>query len=282
MGHNISVLKRDKSRELFSEKKLCNSLLFIGVDERTSYLLCHLVKKSIRRDVSSDEIFRLTRDFLFERDPGLSALYALERGLSVLGPSGFVFEQYVAAMFQDMGYSVRTNIYLEGEGVSHEIDVYARKGNVIFLSEAKYRNDFKTRTHIDQVMYADARLQDIRRRARQKSDTREYYMWVITNTRFTDNAILYAVHRDLQLLGWNQPPFINFMKIVYERKLYPVTILPSITKDILKKMSTMDLILVKNLASLSVSEYQEKFGLSQKISEKLFQEVQELLGNKVI
>jgi len=276
------VVKRDKAEEIFSREKLCKSLIKIGADEHISRYVCTLIDQSIESEVSTDEIFKKTRDFLYRIDPDLSALYSLERGLSSLGPSGFVFEQYVGAIFVEMGYKVKTNVYMKGEGVEHEIDVYAQKGNVIFLTEAKYKNDFKLKTHIDHVMYADARLQDIRRRAERDGDAREYYMWIITNTKFTDNAIHYAEHRDIQLLGWDYPPYINLMKLVSEKKLYPVTILPSITKSVLKKLSHMNLILVKYLTSFTVDDFMKKFGTSHRLAKRLVSEVDALMERDLI
>ena len=93
----------------------------------------------------TEEIFNITRKYLYDFDPGIAAIYGLERGLSALGPSGFLFEQYVAALFVEQGYKVKTNVYLRGEGVDHEIDVFAEKGNVTFIVEAKYRNDYKNK-----------------------------------------------------------------------------------------------------------------------------------------
>ena len=276
------VVKRDKREEIFSREKLCSSLTQIGAKEHVARHVCTLIDQSIQDEISTDEIFRRTRDYLYKIDPDLSALYALERGLSSLGPSGFAFEQYVAALFTEMGYQVQTNVYLKGEGVEHEIDVYAEKGNVVFISEAKYKNDFKLKTHIDHVMYADARLQDIRRRAKREGDPREYYMWVITNTKFTDNAIHYAAHRDIQLLGWNYPPFINLMKLVSEKKLYPVTILPSITRSILKKLARKDLILVKYLIPFTPDDMMEQFGASRRLAQKLVSEIHELMDGDLI
>ena len=276
------VLKRDRTEEIFSKEKLCASLTQIGAGEHTARYVCNMIDQSIDLKISTDEIFKRTRDYLYRIDPNLSALYALERGLSTLGPSGFAFEQYIAAIFVEMGYQVQTNVYLKGEGVDHEIDVYAEKGNIIFISEAKYKNDFKLKTHINHVMYADARLQDIRRRARREGDPREYYMWVVTNTKFTDNAINYVAYRDIQLLGWNYPPFINLMKLVSGKKMYPVTILPSITKSVLKKLAHKELILVKYLTRFDVDDLMKGFGISHRLARKLVLEVRELMEGDII
>ncbi len=277
------IVKRNGYEELFDPQKLCGSIEMTGAPENISREVCFIVSQSIEDHMSTDRIFKITRDYLYRYDPDIAALYGLERGLSALGPSGFVFEQFIAALFLDIGgYQVKTNVYLEGEAVSHELDVWAEKGNVVFLVEAKYRNDFKTKTHINQIMYADARLQDIRRKAQKEGDTREYYMWLITNTQFTDNAIQYVQYRDMQIVGWNFPKYINIMKIVYEKKLYPVTILPSITKSALKSMAHMNTILVKDLKPMSLDELKETFQLSMTLAKKLYQEIQDLTNDHTV
>ncbi len=278
MKKSVKVIKRNGFEELYDSNKLCRSLNIIGTSESMIKNICNVVSSSMKSKVSTNDIFSKVRDLLYEYDPGLAALYGLERGLSILGPSGFMFEQYVASLFREMDYEVDTNVYLEGEGVSHEIDVIAKKGNVIFIVEAKYRNDFKTKTHINQIMYADARLQDIKRKAKNRGDNSEYYMWLITNTLFTDSAINYVKHRDMQLMGWSFPEYINLMKIVYEKKLYPVTTLSSITQTILKKMASEKLILVKDLKYYTIDDFVSKLKCSISLAKELNMEVNDLIG----
>ncbi len=276
------VKKKNGLEELFNPKKLCGSIEMTGISESLSNQVCEIVESSLDSNVSSEDIFKITRKYLHEYNPGIAAVYALERGLSALGPSGFLFEQYVAALFLEMDYDIKTNVYAKGEAVEHEIDVWAEKGNVVFVVEAKYRNDFKTKTHINQVMYADARIQDIKRQAKKQGDNREFYMWVITNTKFTNSAIGYVGYRNIQLMGWNFPKYINLMKIVYEKKLYPVTVLPSITKKALKKMAELNIILVKKLKNFTVNRYVEKFGFSLSLAKKLHNDVQKLMANNTM
>ncbi|MCI5050976.1 MAG: restriction endonuclease [Candidatus Pacebacteria bacterium] len=271
------IVKQNGQEELFQPEKLCHSVMAVGVPDNLANQVCSIVDESIDSGVSTDKIFVTTRKYINEFNPKLAALYGLERGLTALGPSGFIFEQYVAALFKEMGYYVQTNVYVSGEGVSHEIDVWAEKGNVVYIIEAKYRNDYRSKTHINQVMYADAKVQDIRRQAKKVGDTREFYEWVVTNTQFTDNAINYVAHRDMQLMGWDYPKYINLKKIVSERSLYPVTTLPSITKKALKKFSAEGIILVKELAGVSENDFMKKFELSRTLSKKLVEEVKDLI-----
>ncbi|MCA9352819.1 restriction endonuclease, partial [Patescibacteria group bacterium] len=270
--HPKKILKRTGEKELFVPEKLCGSILVTGAPEHLAEQVCSIVSDSIQSGMSTDKIFTMTRSYLSDLSPKIAALYALDRGLGALGPSGFLFEQYVAALFQEMGYTVKNNVYVSGEGVEHEIDIWAEKGNVVYIIEAKYRNDFKAKTHINTVMYADARLNDIRRRAIKEGDTREYYIWVVTNTQFTDAAINYVAYRDVQLMGWDYPKYINLMKIVSDKKLYPVTILPSITLKVLKALAADNIVLIKSLRGYSADTLQTKYGMSRTLAVKLEKE----------
>lgn len=270
------IIKKGGGKELFTPQKLCDSMTMVGASPELAQQICSIVDESVESGTSTDQIFTTTKRYLKEFDPKISALYALERGLGALGPSGFIFEQYVAALFNEMDYDVQTNLHAEGEGVTHEIDVWAEKGNVVYVIEAKYRNDYASKTHINQVMYADARMQDIKRQARKQGDYREFYMWVVTNTRFTDNAINYVEYRDMQLMGWDYPKYINLKKIVSDRKLYPVTILSSITKKLLKQFSADGVILVKTLTGITSQDLQNRYGVSRTMADKLVNEINEL------
>lgn len=273
----MKIKKKTGEAELFDPQKLCDSMVNVGASANLAEQVCSIVEESIDSGASTEKIYTTTRKYLAEFDAGMAAVYGLDRGLSALGPSGFLFEQYVGALLRELGYTVKTNVFVPGEGAVHEIDVWAEKGNLVFIIEAKYRNDYKRKTHIDQVMYADARLGDIRRRAQHDGDTREYYGWVITNTRFTDNAMSYVAFRDIQLMGWDYPKYINLMKIAYEKKLYPVTVIPSMTRTSLKMLSEKGIVLVKELMNYSAEELQKMFGVSMTQAKKIENDILQMM-----
>lgn len=277
IGMQKQIVKRTGEVELFDSSKLCSSIINAGASEDLTNQVCSIVSESIDSGMSTDKIFNLTRRYLMKFNPTMAAIYSLDRGLSALGPSGFIFEQYISAMFTEMGYKSYTNFYAQGEAVEHEIDIVAEKGNVVFIIEAKYRNDFKTKTHINQVMYADARIGDIKRKAKAMGDNREYYIWVVTNTRFTNNCINYVSKREIQLMGWDYPKFINLKKIAHEKKLWPITVLPSITKSVLKQCAREDIILVRHLADMNADELQRRFSTTAQLAKKLEIEIKELM-----
>ena len=274
----MKIIKRGGEAELFDSRKLCNSIVLAGAKQEIAEGVCEIVHTSIDSGITTEKIFTKTREHLMKIDPDLAAIYSLDRGLSALGPSGFMFEQYVASMLRELGYEVLTNYFAQGEVVHHEVDVLAMKGNIVYFIEAKYRNDSDMKTHIDQVIYADARLEDIKRRAKTDGDTREYYGWVVTNTTFTEHSQDYIQKRDLQLLGWDYPIYINLKKISREKKMYPVTVLPSITKPVLKQCSVHGYILVLHLKNFTVDDFHKKLGVSMRLSKKLHEELRGLLG----
>jgi hypothetical protein len=213
-------------------------------------------------------------------DIEVAARYSLSRGLAELGPAGFIFEQYFETVLQAYGFSTRRDVILQGKCVPHEIDVLASVGSKRFLVEAKYHNDVGIKTHVDVVMYADARLQDVVKNesvANQKKY--EYAMWVVTNTKFTDTAVAYAKCRGIRLTGWNYPRGSSLEDIIADKKLYPVTVIPSVPKNILPMLVNRNIILAQDLLTYETKDLMRNFGLSKNVAEQITREVSGLVGN---
>ena len=54
---------------------------------------------------------------------------------------------------------------------------------------------------------------------------------VATNTRFSSDSIAYAECAGLHLLGWDHPAGNGLKDIIDREKIYPVTVLNSLTKQ---------------------------------------------------
>ena len=118
--------------------------------------------ENISAGESTAKIFRVALDYLVKEDLNLAASYGLRRAIGEFGPAGFLFEQYVEIILQAYGYQTKRNVMMKGACVEHEVDVSAQKRRH-YIVEAKYRNEPGIKTHIDVVMYGDARLADIAR-----------------------------------------------------------------------------------------------------------------------
>lgn len=274
----MQVKKYSGQQEPFDPHKLCSSLVAAGVQEDKADVICLAVQSKIKSGNTTTKVFREAFRMLAKDDIGASARYGLRRAVDSLGPAGFLFEQYVEALLQAHGYTTKQGVMMKGECVTHEIDVYAEKGELKYLVEAKYRNRHSIKTHVDQVMYADARFMDIQRRAiKENRNPDEYTIWVVTNTRFTHNAIKYAKCRGVKLVSWNYPKKDgNLESLIVRKMMYPITILPSMTLLARDKFAENNMILAQDLLTQSVSHL-VKIGVHKKLAIKLLEEAHNIL-----
>jgi len=275
----MQVRKYSGGQEPFNPDKLCNSLVNAGVSHEKAEEVCTAVQTKLKPGDSTTKVFRAALRTLVKDDIEASARYGLHRAVDSLGPAGFLFEQYVEALLQVYGYNTKQGIMMKGECVTHEIDVYAEKGGFKYLVEAKYRNRHSIKTHIDQVMYADARLMDIQRRAaKQNRNPDDYTMWVITNTRFTSNAIKYAKCRGVKLVSWNYPKKEgNLEQMIIRKKMYPITVLPSLSETARNSFAEHGMILAQDLIPHTREDLVNQIGISKVVAGKLLREAHAII-----
>jgi len=274
----MKVVKTSGEREDFSKHKLCRSLRAAGAPRALVDDVCRAVAKEIAPGASTSDIFRAALRHLVKKNTSVAARYGLKRGVAGLGPAGFLFEQFIEALMRAMGFTTERNKAIKGSCVSHEIDVLAKKGKEHFFIEAKYRNDPGTKTHIDTVMYADARLQDIARaKEREERGRNKHGMWLFTNTKFTTTAIRYATCRGLKLTGWSYPPKESLEQLVARYALYPVTVLPSVSRPAREIFARHNMMLAQDIAPYSPRDLVKKFGIEEKRAERIVREVHDLV-----
>lgn len=274
----MEIQKATGEIERFSAAKLCESIEAAGAPEHTAQHVCGLVEKEIQPGTSTGKIFREALRHLVKEDLDFAANYSLRRAVSSLGPAGFLFEQFLEAVLQAHGYRVERNVILEGQCVAHEVDLRATRENTHYLIEAKYRNAPGIKTHIDVVMYADARLMDIeRRQSKIEQDVYDHKMWVITNTKFTRKSIEYATCRKIRLTGWNYPKDADLQKFIREKKLYPVTVLPSLSKHAREQFAKHNMLLAQDVLPYDKNDLMQKFDIPRSDAERIIHEASEIV-----
>ena len=276
----METIKSTGIREKFNKDKLCGSLEKAGAPADLAKKVCDLTEKNISPGESTAKIFRTAFDYLVKEDLNLAASYGLRRAIGELGPAGFLFEQYVEIILQAYGYETKRNVMMKGACVEHEVDVSAKKDGAHYIVEAKYRNEPGIKTHIDAVMYGDARMADIARfeeTAGREKDIQTHTLWLFTNTKFTGKAIAYAKCRGIRLTGWNYPAGKSLENLILDKKIYPITVLPSIGRFNLERLAEKGLLLAQDLLPYSARDLNREFGLSVKDAEKISVEVSRLL-----
>ncbi len=275
----MEIVKTDGVHEKFSSAKFCLSLRKAGAPREVADSVCKTIETKINPNTSTSTIFRKALKYLVKDHPDVAARYSLRRALEALGPAGFIFEQYFEIVLQSYGFKTRRGIIMKGKCVNHEIDVIASAGSKRFLVEAKYHNMPGIKTHVDVVMYADARLADIVKNEGPKNQSEyEYAMWVVTNTKFTDTAIQYAKCQGIRLTGWNYPRGASLEDVIADKKLYPVTILPSLPKSLLPKLAENNIILAQDLLTYGQRDMVRQFGITSELADKLVQEISGMIA----
>ncbi len=276
---HMEVVKLDGAKEAFSPAKLCLSMRKAGAPRDLAHKISMPVYTKDNPNDSTTAIFRKALKHLMKESPDVAARYSLRRGLEALGPAGFIFEQYFETVLQAYDFRTNRNVIMQGACVTHEIDVIAESGSKRFLIEAKYHREPGMRTHVDVVMYADARLADIvRHEPEHTRKAYEYGMWLVTNTKFTETAIKYAQCRGIRLTGWNHPRGASLEDVIADKKLYPVTILPSLPADVLPKLAARNIMLAQDLLTFAPQDLVRSFGLSREVAEKVVAEVFAITG----
>ena len=278
----MDIIKAAGGLEPFEKEKYYRSLTRAGAPKALAQDIFSKVRPDIKVGMSTTDIHTKTVKALAEHDVALAVRYNLRRGLAALGPAGFLFEQFFESILRKDGYKTKRDVYLRGTCLSHEIDVLAERGNEVYLIELKYHNQHHTKTHVDVVMYAYAKLLDIAPVLSAKNASRHarYRMWLVTNTKFTQSAITYAKCQGIRLTGWSYPKGESLEDLVVRHNLYPVSVLPSMSHDILTRFAEADIMLLSDLCTITPVDLVKKVGISERLADRLYREANHCTGFK--
>ena len=278
MNHLISITKADGGKELFEESKLVESLRNAGGSEMVIEEVIDHIGREMYDGMPTSEIYARAFKLLRAHSMPAAVRYSVRRALSELGPDGFPFEKYVARIFQSWGYETVVDQMLLGACVAHEVDVVAWNKDKLLMIEAKFHNELAMKSDLKVALYIKARFDDLRGNMFEYGGiTRNLDEgWLITNTKFTDQAIHYSECNGVKLLGWNYPKKGNLHDIIEELRLHPFTCLVSLSnvqkKDLLGKGVVLCVDILKN------PQYLNEIGI--KNNTEIMKEINEVCGIK--
>lgn len=279
MNQLVTITKADGTTELFENKKLADSLRNAGGDKEIIEKIIEHIKKELHDGMPTSEIYRHAFRLLHEHSPPIAVKYSLRRALSELGPDGFPFEKYVSRIFQAWGYETLVDQTIFGGCVSHEVDVVAWTKNKLIMVEAKFHNEFVLKSDLKVVLYIKARFDDLKENSysyggiHRKLDEG----WLVTNTKFTDQAIKYGECQKIKMLGWNYPQKGNLQDIIEELHLHPFTCLVSLSNVHKKLLLGKGITLCRDL--LDHPNVLKEIGLSTAEAQKIYDEARKVCGS---
>ena len=226
------IRKADGTLESFDRAKLEASLRRAGASARVVEKICAVIGSSIISGIDTHEIYRRAFSLLRKEERIVAARYSLRRALFELGPSGHPFEDFVTALFKKEGWEVEWRKTVPGKCISHEVDIYAKRGNEHLAAELKYHNDPNYKTDVKVALYVKARFDDIWQCDPKTSGTCPVDIgFLITNTKFTETAIQYAKCSGIGLLGWSYPTEGNLYDRIIAAGVFPITALTLLHKS---------------------------------------------------
>lgn len=276
MGNQVYIKKSNGETELFSFQKLKNSLLTTGASQEMVDAIVDKVQVDLYDGISSNVIYKKAFALLKKENSISASRYSLKRAIFDLGPTGFPFERMIGALLKERGFKTEVSVILKGECVTHEIDVLAEMDGNVYAIECKFHSDPKVTSNVQVPLYINSRFLDIQKEwnADPKNKTHLKQGWLVTNTRFTDDAINYGKCVGLTLLSWDYPENNGLKANIDTYALYPITTLTSLSRKEQHALIEKDIILVKEL--LNATDKMKLIGLTDSKIKNVITEVKKL------
>lgn len=219
------IIKADGSKEVFDPIRLVSSLHRAGAGEHAAEHIANVITSTIVPNTTSKEIYARAFTLLRKEARPVAARYALRRALLELGPTGHPFEDFISHLFRAEGWEVETRKIIRGKCVSHEVDFYAShlKQKTYLAAELKYHNDPGYKTDLKVALYVKSRFDDIFACDEAIRACPINRGLLVTNTKFTSEAIAYAECAGVEMLGWSYPVHDNLFMRMSHAKVYPIT-----------------------------------------------------------
>lgn len=242
----IQLKKASGLLEPVSSEKLTRSLIRCGTPEERAANIARNVLESAYDEMPTEEIRKRVLQKLKDASPVSATLYNLSRAVMQLGPTGFPFEKLVGKLYETEGYRVEINQTRPGRCVDHEIDVVAHlEGKTTFV-ECKFHNVPGFFVDLKTSLYIKARSDDLAnsRHAQSKHAT----FSLITNTRFSSEALKFGTCSGIDLVGWTHPENGTGLTRRLERSgLIPLTALTSLPKRLAAQLMVQGTVTVRDL-----------------------------------
>ena len=272
----IEIIKYSGERVKFSLDKLRGSLQRTGADKKTIEQVINKVRDELYQGISTKEIYNRAFALLKKKKSYLASKYKLKKAIYELGPTGFPFERFVGSVLKYSGFKIDVGKIIQGKCVSHEIDVVAHKNGDTTIIECKFHGDQGLKCNVKVPLYINSRYNDVKDHwnSNPKNGTTLTKGWVVTNTRFTEDAIAYGKCCGLHLLSWDYPKHDGLKDRIDRLGLYPITVSTLLTNREKQFLLNRNVVLCREL--IGDHFYLDHLGVSEIRKKKILDEVKML------
>ncbi|MBM1106589.1 ATPase [Aurantibacter crassamenti] len=273
--NTIEIIKSSGEKTKFSIQKLESSLKHSGADDILIKQIVDTVRDELYKGISTKEIYNRAYALLKKKKAVFASKYKLKKAIYELGPTGFPFESFIAAILDFSGYTTEVGKIMSGVCVSHEIDVFAKKNNIINIIECKFHGEEGRNCNVKVPLYIHSRYRDVK--AHWEKRPNENLLedgWVVTNTRFTTDAIAYGKCAGLYLLSWDYPENNGLKDRIDRLGLYPITVSTQMSNKEKQFLLSRDIVLCRQLVEDKF--FLDHLHISDERKNKIFQEITQL------
>lgn len=273
----ISILKADGQRVLFDRKKLISALQNSGASIEQSQEIASIVYQKLYDGIPSGKIYQMAYALLKKKSKRSAGRYRLKKAIQEMGPSGYPFEIFVARLFESFGYRVEVGKQMQGKCIQHEVDVVANKPAEKVIIECKFHSDYRAKTNVQVPLYIHSRFNDIETKWNETHDDQndKFRGYVVTNTRFTVDAINFAECVGLGLISWDYPSNGSLKYFIDQSGLHPITSLHSLNKTHKKQILDEGIVLCREL--INNPEVMKKLVFNEQLINKVIKEASVLV-----
>jgi hypothetical protein len=246
----IYVTKASGEKVPYDPAKIKETLKISGLGEEKIDQYSKIIERQLYDGISTRKIFDLSYNLL-KKSKSIKAAgrYKLKQAIFDLGPSGYPFEIFVGKLFESFGFRVKVGEMLEGKCISHEVDVVATRDKTLTIVETKFRVDYRGKTTVQVPLYINSRFNDLKGKLENEDRYKDFEIngYVVTNARFTADAIKYADCVGLGLISWDYPSTGSLKHFIDRSGLHPLTSLHSLRKHEKKALLENGIVLCNEL-----------------------------------
>jgi len=280
MNETLLIKKASGEMEAFLPDKLRRSLQRSGADDGVIEAIVKDVESWIYDGISSKKIYDRAFALLRKKTLGTAARYKLKNAIMELGPTGHPFEHFVGQVFKLQGYNVQVAQVLEGHCVTHEVDVIATRDNRQLYIECKFYLSSGKNANVQVPLYVHSRVNDIVRKRKSTPEFLDYSLsgGVVTNTRFTSDAVAYGECSGLYLLSWDYPIGNGLKDIIDREKIFPITALTQLTTPDKQSLMAHGIVICSQIQE--EPNLLDSLGLDNIKLQRVIEEVENLCGGQ--
>jgi hypothetical protein len=249
---NINVKKWNKTRELYDRAKLVRTLQKYRLSPEEIEDVLQNTENRLYDGVTTKKILAILHEEI-EHSQIQVKKSDLRAALGAM-KSAPDFEIYVQKLFRGLGYDVTPNRVIQGHCVTHEIDGVAVKDGKQYYIETKHHSKTHNLTPFIDSLAVKAKLDDIRNGYDEGKNRYDFEgALLICNTRMTEHASDYSRCVGIEHIGWNTPVGNGIDAMIERSRVFPFTVLPTLTKNEARKLSSIGVITVQDILNVKTS-----------------------------